>query len=69
MKLTVALFRLAAYLKGEDAEMVLEAANKLEDQRLWRKAWLDAENRVDELTKELEQLRSRYRRKENECND
>ena len=69
MKLTVALFRLAAYLKEEDAAVVLDAANKLEDQRLWREAWLDAENRVEELTKHVEALRLRNLRKEKECND
>ena len=70
MKLTVALFRLAAYLKGEDAEIVLEAANKLEDQRLWRDAWLRAEKEVELLTSELDVLRLKLKhRKEKECND
>jgi len=35
-----------------------EAAQKLEDQRLWREAWLDAESRVELLTRELDVLRS-----------
>jgi hypothetical protein len=47
-----------------------EAAARIEDQRQWREAWLSAEKRVDELTKELDVLRSRRNlRKEKECND
>ncbi len=52
------------------AEMLEAAAQRIEDQRLWRGAWLDAEKRVDELTKEVDVLRSRRNlRKEKECND
>ena len=52
------------------AEMLEAAAQRIEDQRLWRDAWLDAEKRVDELTCELDVLRSRLKhRKEKECND
>lgn len=70
MKLTVALFRLAAYLKEEDAEIVLAAANKLEEQRLWRDAWLRSEEKVEQLTSELDVLRLKLKtRKEKECND
>lgn len=52
-------------------EGLLEAAaQRIEDQRLWRDAWLDAEKRVELLTSELEVLRSRLKhRKEKECND
>jgi hypothetical protein len=47
-----------------------EAAARIEDQRLWRKAWLNAENKVELLTSELSMLRSaRLHRKEKECND
>ena len=52
------------------AEMLEAAAQRIEDQRLWRDAWLNAEKRVDELTKEVDVLRSRRNlRKEKECND
>ena len=52
-------------------EGLLEAAaQRIEDQRLWRQAWLDAEKRVELLTSELDVLRSRRNlRKEKECND
>jgi hypothetical protein len=47
-----------------------EAAQKLEDQRLWREAWLNAESRVELLTSELDVLRSSLTtRKEKEKND
>jgi hypothetical protein len=47
-----------------------EAAQKLEDQRLWREAWLNAESKVELLTRQLVVLRSlRNHRKEKECND
>ncbi len=46
------------------------AAQRIEDQRLWRTAWLNAEKEVELLTCELDVLRSRLRnRKEKECND
>lgn len=35
-----------------------EAAERIEDQRLWRQRWLNAEKRVEELTSELNELRS-----------
>jgi hypothetical protein len=35
-----------------------EAATRLEDQRQWRHMWLDAEKRVEELTSELNKVRS-----------
>ena len=52
-------------------EGLLEAAaQRIEDQRLWREAWLDAEKRVELLTRELDVLRLRLNnRKEKECND
>ena len=52
-------------------ENLLEAAaQRLEDQRLWRAAWLNAEKEVELLTSELDVLRLKLRnRKEKECND
>lgn len=52
-------------------EYLLEAAaQRIEDQRLWREAWLDAEKRVELLTRELDVLTSRLKyRKEKESND
>lgn len=37
------------------------AAQRLEDQRLWREAWLNAEKKVELLTSELDMLRSRLK--------
>ena len=46
------------------------AAQRIEDQRLWREAWLKAEKEVELLTSELEVLRLKLKhRKEKECND
>ena len=43
-------------------EYLLEAAaQRLEDQRLWREAWLNAEKKVELLTSELGMLRSRLK--------
>lgn len=52
-------------------EHLLEAAaQRIEDQRLWREAWLDSKKEVELLTSELGMLRSRRQlRKEKECND
>ena len=52
-------------------EYLLEAAaQRLEDQRLWREAWLNAEKKVELLTSELDMLRSQLKsRKEKESND
>ncbi len=52
------------------ADLLEEAAQRIEDQRQWRSAWLRAENVVELLTSELSMLRStRLHRKEKECND
>ena len=40
--------------------LLLEAATRLEDQRLWREAWLNAEEKVELLTSELNQVRLRF---------
>jgi hypothetical protein len=46
------------------------AAQRIEDQRLWREAWLKSEKEVELLTRELDVLRLRLNnRKEKECND
>lgn len=52
------------------APILLDAAQTLEDQRLWRQAWIQAETKVDLLTRELELLRSRLtNRKEKDRED
>jgi hypothetical protein len=52
------------------AQVLEAAAQRIEDQRLWREAWLNAENKVELLTSQLVVLRSlRNYRKEKECND
>jgi len=51
-------------------ELLEAAAQRIEDQRLWRKAWLNTEKKVELLTSELNVLRSQLKhRKEKECND
>jgi hypothetical protein len=51
-------------------ELLEAAAQRLEDQRLWREAWLEAENKVELLTGQLVVLKStRLHRKQKECND
>jgi predicted kinase len=52
------------------ADLLEAAAQRIEDQRQWRDAWLKAEGKVELLTSEQNLLRSiRLRRKEKECND
>jgi hypothetical protein len=52
-------------------ENLLEAAaQRIEDQRQWRDAWLKAERKVELLTSELSMLRlERLNRKKKEQND
>ena len=69
MKLTKELLNLAQELPSREQALVLAAAEKLEEQRLWRDAWLNAENRIEELTKHIDALSLRNLRKEKECND
>jgi hypothetical protein len=46
------------------------AAQRIEDQRLWREAWIKSEKEVELLTRELDVLRLRlHNRKQKECND
>lgn len=52
------------------ADLLEAAAQRIEDQRQWRDAWLRAERKVELLTSEQNLLRSvRLHRKEKECND
>ena len=54
------------YIEG----LLETAAQRIEDQRLWREAWLISEKRVESLTSELSMLRSQLKsRKEKERND
>jgi hypothetical protein len=51
-------------------DLLEAAAQRIEDQRLWREAWLETENKVELLTGQLVVLRStRLHRKQKECND
>ena len=70
MKLSEELWVLAQKAP-EDQQPLLKAVGKLlEDQRLWREAWLRSEKEVELLTSELDVLRSQLKhRKEKECND
>lgn len=43
--------------------VIEEAATRLEDQRMWRHMWLDAEKRVEELTRLLNEVHSAQRKK------
>lgn len=59
MKLSDQLRTLADFPFYKTIEPILTAAaDKLDDSHLWRDAWMQAENRADQLTKELEQVRS-----------
>lgn len=72
MKLTERLRYLAAKqdCPGHVEALLEEAAQKLEDQRHWRDAWLRTERRVELLTSELSMLKSnRLNRKQKESDD
>jgi len=70
MKLSEELWVLAQKAP-QDQQPLLKAVGKLlEDQRLWRDAWLRSEKEVELLTSELAVLRLQLkRRKEKESND
>lgn len=52
------------------ADLLEAAAQRIEDQRQWRDAWLKAERKVELLTSEQNVIKSSLRhRKEKECND
>ncbi len=54
------------YIEG----LLEAAAQRIEDQRLWRQAWLDAEKKVELLTSELNVIKSSLQnRKEKERDD
>lgn len=57
MKLTERL-RLLAEAFEQTGPLLNEAAQRIEDQRQWRQMWLNAEKRVEELTSELNEVRS-----------
>jgi hypothetical protein len=58
MKLSDTLRDLADFPSHAPIAPILQAAaDKLDESHLWREAWLRAEKRVEELTKELESLR------------
>jgi hypothetical protein len=58
MKLSDVRRDLAQYPKNSLVRPYLQAAaDKIDESHLWREAWLRAEKRVEELTKELESLR------------
>lgn len=71
MKLSDQLRTLADFPFYETiAPILTSAADKLDDSHLWRDAWMQAESRVDQLTNELEKVRSLQKfRKEKECED
>lgn len=70
MKLIEELWILAQTVPEQHQPLLKAVGKVLEEQRLWRQAWLDAEKRVELLTSELDVLRSRRNlRKEKECND
>jgi hypothetical protein len=51
-------------------DLLEAAAQRIEDQRLWREAWLNAEKRVELLTRELNVINlTLHNRKEKETND
>jgi hypothetical protein len=52
------------------APVLTAAADKLDDSHLWRDAWMRSEERVEELTRELNAVRLVPKpRKEKECED
>lgn len=71
MKLSDQLRYLADFPSHAPIAPVLTcAADKLDDSHLWRDAWMKAERRIEQLTRELEQVRSVPRlRKEKERED
>ena len=50
-------------------DLLEAAAQRIEDQRLWREAWLKSEKEVELLTSELAMLNLGFnQRKEKDCN-
>jgi hypothetical protein len=50
-------------------DILLQAADQLEDQRMWKQAWVKALLEIEELTTQNISLQSATRRKEKEEND
>jgi|694.fasta_scaffold30638_2 hypothetical protein len=70
MKLIDELLRLAQTTQQENRPLLKAVAQKLEDQRRWREAWLNAESKVELLTSELKVIKSKLQhRKKKEDND
>ena len=69
MRLVEELKALAQVAPERHRAVLQAAAELIEEQRIWRQAWLDAENRVEVLTQSLDELRLRNLRKEKERND
>ena len=58
MKLTEQLRALALQQSNELADVLNQAADKLEDQRLWRDAWVEALKEIKQLTVDTTMLSS-----------
>lgn len=73
MKLTEELFNLAQVAPEKHRVLLMAAVNKLQEQRLWRDAWLNEIRENDKLIERLTELERllqlKHRRKEKECED
>lgn len=73
MKLVEELFNLAQVAPEKHRVLLMAAAEKLQEQRLWRDAWLNEVRENDRLLKQLKELQRvvqfNHLRKEKECND
>jgi hypothetical protein len=58
MKLTEQLRALALQQSNELADVLNQAADRLEDQRLWRDAWVEALKEIKQLTVDTSMLSS-----------
>ena len=58
MKLTEQLRALALQQSNELADVLNQAADRLEDQRLWREAWVEALKEIKQLTVDTSMLSS-----------
>ena len=73
MRLTEDLLNLAKVAPDKHRHLLMAAAEKLQEQRLWRDAWVQQILENDRLVEQLTELRKRVEfknlRKEKECND
>lgn len=73
MRLTEDLLNLAKVAPDKHRHLLEAAAEKLQEQRLWREAWLRQvrinEHLVEQLTALRVRVESKAFRKEKECND